>query len=196
MLKLQTPSGKKININIDKMTAEIAENNMHGKLSGRALIIPNIPQYRKALDVASHYFRIGPNFVALTEQNAKVLNRAFDEKKQAKKDKIEQAIPGLEALYAVLREEEYYEEAFTHMMENEDNDGANPPAGLAANSDEIRAKYPKASIYVKAESYTYASDYRKSAAGKEAMTVLEDGGTIEAATEILENWLPENASWN
>lgn len=119
-----------------------------------------------------------------------------DAAKEAREVKLAEAIPGLRQLQAAIESEAQYFESFNKMMEDENNDGVNAPSAPAESSDALRAKYPKAAAYAKAQGYSYASHFEKAGAGKKAMRLLEAGGTVEEANEVLENWLPESAKWN
>ncbi|TYB18845.1 hypothetical protein FXB85_11145 [Aggregatibacter actinomycetemcomitans] len=81
-------------------------------------------------------------------------------------------------------------------MEDEYNDGVNMPRRPTSNIDELCAKYPRAAMYLKADSYSNAENYDKASAGDKAKKLLNEGGSIEDAQKILDNWLPESAYWD
>ncbi len=108
----------------------------------------------------------------------------------------EAAIPGLEELREAEESWEIYHERFGRMMEDESNDGARPPQMPSVKLEEIQAKYPRATLYLKAEAYSQAANSDKASAGHRAMELLVAGGSEEEAANILNNWLPENAFWN
>jgi hypothetical protein len=116
------------------------------------------------------------------------MNAAID--RQA--SEIEAAIPGLAELRAAHAAWEKYQRDFSRMMSDEQNDGLNAPAPVA-NPQEIAAKYPMAATYYKAENYALANNDRKAGAGRAAMTILQNGGSIEEAESIMATWLPMSA---
>ena len=84
-------------------------------------------------------------------------------------------VPGLEILRDVLTRQEMYHDAFNRMMEDEGNDGARPPKRPTDDIEGLKAQYPAAVAYLKAEAYEDASNYAKSAAGKKAKQAIADG---------------------
>lgn len=113
-------------------------------------------------------------------------------------------IPGLEDLRqfanALAAAEARYQAAFERMMEDEFNDGARAPQPV---SEELREDYewmvktyPRAALYLRAESYTLSSNHHKYSAGKKAMQLIADGAPLEQAKAVLDNWLPETALWD
>ena len=54
--------------------------------------------------------------------------------------------------------------------------------------DELCKKYPRAAVWHKADAYTSASNYAKSAAGEKAKKIIENGGSLKDAEAILKNW--------
>jgi hypothetical protein len=130
------------------------------------------------------------------DDNIDALRAGYRAKAEAKKQEMDKKIPGLSVLQAAYADEEEYREAFTRMMEDEQNDGVRPPKAPRHNIAELEQQYPAAAIYIKADGYEGASNYLKSAAGKKAKALLLEGGTIEEAAAILDNWLPEDAVWN
>ncbi len=109
---------------------------------------------------------------------------------------IKAAIPGLAELRAARNAEARYREATERMMEDEGNDGARPPRRPTTDPDEIAKQYPRAACYLRAESYEYATNDRKSAAGRKATRLLESGGSIEDADQIMATWLAPSAVWD
>jgi hypothetical protein len=108
-------------------------------------------------------------------------------------------IPGYSEMKASLNDAERYHAEFTRMVEDEQNDGVCPPKSGKSDPEFymeiLRAKYPVAACYIKAEGYSYASHDCKSFAGHKAMALLISGGSVEEAEKILENWLPESSQW-
>lgn len=99
------------------------------------------------------------------------------------------AIEGLEGIRKALAAEHAYHKAFTRMMEDEFNDGVNPPARPSLSSDDLKKQYPRAAAYVKAENWTYASNYAKSAAGEKALErIINDEDYTIALTDMDAEW--------
>ncbi|PNC21303.1 hypothetical protein CXU19_13360 [Akkermansia muciniphila] len=80
-----------------------------------------------------------------------------------------------------------------------ENNPAYSPINTAAIEDELnaaRAKYPRAALALNATSYTLANHPSKITAGKKALELLKNGGSLEEAQSILDNWLPQEAMWD
>lgn len=113
-----------------------------------------------------------------------------------RENSLELAVPGLEQLREAREDGMRYREECNRMMEDESNDGVNPPAKPVVSSSDLAAQYPRAALYLKAESYSCASNDRKSSAGTKAMRILAEGGSEDEAQAVLDNWLPESALWD
>ena len=85
------------------------------------------------------------------------------------------AIEGLTELQNAINAELSYSKAFNRMMEDEYNDGVNPPSKPKNSSTELKQKYPRAAAYIKAENWKYANHYAKSAAGSKAVERIING---------------------
>ena len=103
----------------------------------------------------------------------------------------EAAIPGLRELRAAYDAEEKYRSDCATALEDEMRDGVNIPVAPRTDIDALAAQYPRANLYLKAEGYADASHYAKASAGRKAMTLLREGGTIEEAAAILDGWLSD-----
>ncbi len=145
----------------------------------------------------THYISIKDSYISLDGIQAEIFNKAYaiywQEKIISDQQKLDTAIPGLSALQDAINQEENYRMAFNRMMEDEYNDGANPPSQPKVSSEELSKQYPLAALYVKAEGYSNASHHLKTSAGNKAKEVLERSGDMEKANELLDNWLPDNA---
>lgn len=115
-----------------------------------------------------------------------------DAKRAESESRLAQAVPGLSELRAAYDDAERYDREFARMMEDESNDGARPPARQKHDINGLRAKYPRAALYLKAESYSFAAHWAKSKAGTEAMELLATGGSEADAQSKLDNWLSDN----
>jgi len=129
---------------------------------------------------------------ALFDSQAEILAYLIAEKKEL----IARNVPGLDeltkALDAAYNEDCRYDDQTNLMMDDEYNDGSRPPAAidtsLRSYADQLSAQYPRAAVYIRAQGYTAASNFKKYGAGKAAMKLLAGGGSIEAAEAILSNW--------
>lgn len=112
-------------------------------------------------------------------------------------EKLETNVPGLDELRkaqdAAYNEDRQYSHQMDRMMDDEQNDGVNPPAPINQSLREIAnnlaKQYPRAAVYLRAEGYTGASNFKKYGAGKDAMEIIATGGSIEDAKAILDNWM-------
>lgn len=96
------------------------------------------------------------------------------------------AIEGLSELMQARSQLEIYREALAAMMDDESNDGAFPPPRPTSNPAELSKQYPRAAAYLKAESYEFASNAVKSAAGKKAEERIINGEDYAAAIRDME----------
>lgn len=112
----------------------------------------------------------------------------YKAKKQYEADKSEQAVPGLAELESAIFAAERYADQFAAMMDDEMNDGVRPPAQPGCDIDALKAQYPRAAVYITADSYCNASHYAKASAGRKAKELLLSGGSLEQAKKILSNW--------
>jgi hypothetical protein len=101
---------------------------------------------------------------------------------------LELNLPGLALLEAAADDEMRYAEQFDRMMDDEDNDGARPPKSVKVAYSDLAKQYPRAALYLKAESYELAANYAKANAGDRAAKLLASGGEMEDAREILRTW--------
>lgn len=122
----------------------------------------------------------------------------------AKKAEFDANVPGLDELRkaqdAEYNDRARYHRAFDRMMDDENNDGANPPKpenkSLGERAQELAEQYPRAAVYLRADGYTGSNNSHKYSAGKRAKELIAAGGSIEEAKQILENWLPKESMWN
>lgn len=95
-------------------------------------------------------------------------------------------VPGLRELESAIAAWNNYHHEFSRMMDDEYNDGVNPPKKPTVDVDEIRAKYPVAAAYLKAQSYAYASHYAKVAAGEKAVERIANGEDYKIVIDEME----------
>lgn len=114
--------------------------------------------------------------------------KAAEARVQERRAKIE-AIDGLKDLERCKEAWDSYHRAFYRMMSDQDNDGARPPKCPAHTVEELAAKYPRASAYLTAQSWSVASHYGKSAAGRKALERIINGEDHEQViTEMKAEW--------
>lgn len=98
-------------------------------------------------------------------------------------------VPGLDILRNAIANHMAYCDAFNRMMEDEYNDGVNPPSHPTEDIAVLKVKYPVASAYIKAENWEYASHYVKSGAGRRAKQAITDGMDYsEALAQMEAEW--------
>ena len=112
---------------------------------------------------------------------------AAAEHRENKKQKLLVAVPGLEELRAAKNADAEYLDAFDHMMDDEYNDGVNPPRKPSVDSAAVARKYPVAAAYLKAESWEYASHHAKVAAGKTAKQRIVAGEDYKIVIDEMES---------
>lgn len=111
--------------------------------------------------------------------------------------KLEASVPGIsqmtELLEAADSETDRYNYEFEEMLDDEGNDGSRPPKPIdnshRAKLDTMIADHPRAALYLKAkaqsESVHWSDNTGAGAAGKRAMDILADGGSVEDAEIAL-----------
>ena len=110
-------------------------------------------------------------------------------------------VPGLNELRkaqdAAYDEQARYDAEFNRMMDTGSGIAPKPvDKSLAEKAKELAQKYPRAALYLVAERYTFAANHHKYSAGKDAMDLIAEGGSLGDAKSILDNWLPESAMWD
>ncbi len=106
------------------------------------------------------------------------------------------AIEGLRELQAALNAHDAYRRAFAHMMDDGQNDGIRPPAVPASSIEELRARYPRAAAYIKADAWACAEHYAKAAAGRKALERIIQGDDYAAALADMEaEWAAYCNAW-
>jgi len=107
--------------------------------------------------------------------------------RQARRAKVAE-IPGLAALRAAVAERNRYRDAMREMMEDEDNDGVNPPRQPTADFSQLIASFPRAWAYLRAEEMAAAANYSKSAEGRRALAEIVNGAGPEALAAAEARW--------
>ena len=105
---------------------------------------------------------------------------------EEKKKKLDLNVPGLEILRKAINNAGRYHDAFNEMMDDEFNDGVNPPAKPTSDINALKLQYQRAAAYITAESWENASNYMKSAVGKKAKESILEGADIEETIKCME----------
>lgn len=107
------------------------------------------------------------------------------------------AIEGLEEIRKARAEWEDYNYKFNKAMERGD---CRFPSKPASDVESLKKQYPRAAAYLKAESYSRASNYMKVAAGRKALERITNGEDHEVVIADMEaewsNAAREAAMWN
>lgn len=138
----------------------------------------------------AHY---GDNGGGLVIMDADEWDKAEWERKaperEAKARRMAELFPGLDELRAARNDEARYQEQFNRMMEDEANDGVNPPRPVRVHYADIAPKYPAAVAYLRAGSYSLAKHYAKAGAGSRAIKRLEAGEAYQQViTDMEAEW--------
>lgn len=122
-----------------------------------------------------------PEIVAYLTAEKEATERAATERKA----KIA-AIEGLKEIQDAIMEHENYRYKFNRMMEDEFNDGVNPPTKPQSDIGALKKKYPRAAAYLKADSYAMAANYAKAGAGSTARERIINGEDYEKVIADME----------
>ncbi len=142
--------------------------------------------------LAAAYAHMGDNGTGLVVMPAAEWDAAEDRRRAERAARLAALFPGLDQIRAARAAEDDYRESFARMMEDEYNDGVNPPKHPAASSADLCRQYPAAAAYLHAEATSYASHYGKSAAGRRALERLEAGEPYEQViAEMDSEWSAE-----
>lgn len=98
--------------------------------------------------------------------------------------KLAENVPGLEILRNARAEWEIYRDRYESYIASGNCKGG--PAKPTSDIEAIKAQYPAAAAYTKAEGYEMAANYRKSAAGRKAKKAIANGMDYTAAIEQME----------
>lgn len=155
----------------------------YGPNTGKMQIVPETPEGKKICDeIGKGMWREEAQEIKahlIAERDAKAAAAA------AREAKID-AIEGLKEIKSAIYDRQRYHREFNAMMDDEFNDGACPPKLPKADVDELMAKYPRATAYIKAENYSYAAHDVKSNAGKKALEKIINGEDYEKAIADME----------
>lgn len=116
------------------------------------------------------------------------IQSAADKRKLEAKERQEKidAIDGLKEIESLQRAWAEYHRKFNEMMDDEYNDGVNPPVCPQKKTEDLLEKYPTAAAYLKAKSYADAAHFKKSAAGSKAIERIINGEDPKKALADME----------
>lgn len=108
-----------------------------------------------------------------------------------KREIIEENCPGYYELKEKSDTLELLIEKSSYVMDQIVKTGKGQPIDYtAAKADRAAcaAQYPRAAALLRAQGMIYMSNYKASAAGRDAEKMLLEGGDLDKAVEIMENW--------
>jgi hypothetical protein len=117
---------------------------------------------------------------------AKASIEAMQKQNKEAKEKLNKNVPGLEELEKIKEEWDTYYYKFEKMMNDEFNDGVNPPKKPSKTIEEVTSLYPIASAYLKAESFILSNHHAKYSAGKKAKERIINGEDFKVVIEDME----------
>ncbi|WP_418178354.1 hypothetical protein [Akkermansia sp.] len=180
-----------ITLTADTITAELTIPPF-GKFTTEADIAPLKGQFALRGKVPT-----GENlFITVAED---VITDIIAKRQQLFQKQEERLFPGISELREITARWNKAWDKNRRAWDNIENNPAYSPINTAAIEAELnaaRAKYPRAALALNATSYTLASHHSKIAAGKKALELLKNGGSLEEAQSILDNWLPQEAMWD
>jgi hypothetical protein len=140
--------------------------------------------------VDAHVGRVKQGLVAFVAdvENTAALKNLYMAQKQAKTDALERKIPGLAALRAIINTESFEAERAARDIDS----GASIFKARTVSGSDVdvaQAEWPIASVYLQAEAFEGASNSAKAEAGRMAKKALLDGGSVEQAKALMQNWL-------
>lgn len=146
--------------------------------NGRDLIVKqNIPQWRTCATVC-----VGRKAEAVDYLKAK----AAAEKAEREARRPENIIAGLGELRSAIDKIAAYDAAYNRVWESGDVRYPNAPD---IDLDSLKAKYPRAAAYLKAEDWSCASHYVKSVAGDKARKrILAGEDYVKVIAEMEREW--------
>lgn len=106
--------------------------------------------------------------------------------KKEQQERFAKMFPGYDELISAINDENRYTREFDHMMDDEDNDGVNPPHPIKRSSSDVAKQYPAASAYHKAECWEMSSNYIKSGIGTRGKKAMLSGENYHLVVESME----------
>lgn len=127
----------------------------------------------------------------ITEAKPEIMAILTAEKEAKEKEAAERtakinAIEGLNEIKVAIAEQERFHDAFNAAMERGDG---RLPSRPESNIGEMKAKYPRAAAYLKAENYEYSANYAQASAGRKARERIINGEDYEQVlTDMEKEW--------
>lgn len=159
-------------------------------------------------ETALFYSKMGMNaggVELLTEEQYATRQRAISDEADRL---LESQIPGLAEMrdleYKVEAEASRYKFELNEMMDDENNDGVNPPEpedrSFAEKLAALKKSNPRAALYLKAEKQalgttSYSATSGSAKGGQDAMEILRAGGSLKDAAQALA-FRYENNNWD
>lgn len=140
------------------------------------------------------------SYIAICASDSERIEEMFAEKRaKAQKEQAkahatylkhrDKAVPGIEELRDAYHAENDDYEHMRRVIESGSSVFMSSGKNHAQIIADLKAKYPRAAVWLKADGYEAASNFEKSAAGRKAKKLLEEGGSIAEAEAILGNWI-------
>lgn len=180
-----------ITLTADAITAEVSIPPF-GKFITEADIAPLKGQFALRGKVPT-----GENLFITIPEN--VIAEVVEKRQQLKQKQEERLFPGITNLRELKQK---WDDAWEKREKAlEDNDGLPGQKFIDEQSiyeklEEARAKHPRATLALTAESYIGSGHIDRSIAGEKALELLKNGGSLKEAQSILDNWLPKEAMWD
>lgn len=168
------------------MTAQELITQCLIKLHGDDALAVNLPKgltkTQKAKMIAD-LTAAKPEIIAILKAEAQAKEDAY----QAKENAIA-GIEGLAELKKAINAEYAYYREFNRRMEDEALSSF-APAPPKVKAADLKAKYPRAAAYLKAENWTMAGHYAKGAAGQKAVSrILSGEDYIKVIADMEAEW--------
>lgn len=112
--------------------------------------------------------------------------------RESEANMLKKNVPGLDELRRARDYDSQQRSAFRSSIYR--GDGLIRGNGNSNTAAAVEKKYPRAVAYLKAESYTFSSNYRKSAAGRQAMNEIASGKSYKKALKKMEEEWSKAAS--
>ncbi len=140
---------------------------------------------------ADCFCRLGTNAGGLEVVTSEQADARAEARRAERHKKLLVLVPGLDEVRAARADEQRYHDQFQRMMDDENNDGVNPPRPVRESAESVAQRYPIAARYMLAESYSYANHYAKAGAGTRAVKRIEAGEDSEIVIREMEDmcWL-------
>ncbi len=153
-------------------------------------VLPEVVDRNDYLYISGTFLLIRKESKEQVEQLLADICGKADAVREEKERILVELIPGLRELEKAYAAREKYHEEFEKMMEDEDNDGVNPPRTEVLDIQVLERRFPRAAVYLRCEQRSMSSwKSPQSAIYQKAVTKIEAGGDpAEAEKEAEEQW--------